>query len=96
MDCLKPNFYKDRTMKDGSRSSSKFCTNQYHYSNSEKNLRERKRREKDFVFKLANNIRCRTSTAFTSQVKKKLKLLIYSDVLIHFFKDGLFINFIEK
>ena len=36
MDCLKTNFYKDGTMKDGLRSSCKFCIDQYHYNYREK------------------------------------------------------------
>ena len=72
MDCLKTNFYKDGTMKDGLRSSCKICTNQYHYNNREKILREKKRRKVDLNFKLAHKIRCRTSISFKSQNVKKL------------------------
>ena len=68
MDCLKTNVYKDGTMKDGLRTSYKFCTNRYLYNNRDKRkLRERNRREKDFDFELANITRCRTSSAFKSQ-----------------------------
>ena len=54
-------------MKDGLRSSCKFCTNHYHYSNEEKNLRERNRRAFDVIFKLAHNIKHGTCQAFKSR-----------------------------
>ena len=55
------------------------------------NLYEEKRRETDFVYKLANNIRVRNNQAFKSQnVRKTIKTF---DVLIHSSKDGYFISY---
>ena len=83
---LKCNFYKDVTTKDGLRFPCKLCTNHYRYNNRDKrNLRERNRRKNDFVFKLANNIRCRTSSAFKSQnVRKTNKTIDLMGVLMLF------------
>ena len=68
MECLKLNFYKDITRKDGLRIYCKSCTNQYHNNRKEqRNAYEKQKRKIDFNFKLAHNIRCRTSKAFKSQ-----------------------------
>ena len=61
MGCLKTNFYKDGTRKDGLRTSCKVCTSPYHYNFGDKKKYVKKDTRKNFVSNLANNIRCRTS-----------------------------------
>ena len=57
----------------------KKCTNQYHSKIKEKrNLRDRKRKHRDLIFKPICNKRTRTSKGFKSQnVQKRIKLSIY-------------------
>ena len=85
---LKSNFYKNKTKRDGYAYDCVSCRKEYYNENRDKikkyrfdnkdkiNEYFRKRKNSDLNFKLASNLRSRTSTAFKSQnVRKTNKTL---------------------
>ena len=99
----KSNFHKDISIKDGFNPICKTCRRGNYKENFDqiKNYRkhyDKIRKESDLNFKLACNLRSRTSKAFKSQNKKKKqkKQLFYLDFLIHFSKVGSLINYMVK
>ena len=84
---MKSNFYKDCIKKDGYKSECIFCSKEYYYVNrdwvlnnrkmyvmknrAKINLYQKKRRDSDLNFKLAQNLRVRTNKTFKSQNVRK-------------------------
>ena len=92
MECLKLNFYKDITRKDGLRIYCKSCTNQYRNNHKEqRNAYEKQKRKTDLNFKLASYMRNRLYKAYKSQ--KVMKTTKFFDLLgcsLEFFKKWIF------
>ena len=88
MECLKLNFYKDITRKDGLRIYCKSCTNQHHNNRKEqRNAYEKQKRKTDLNFKLASYMRNRLYKAYISQnLKKTNKTIDLVGCSLEFFK----------
>ena len=100
---LKSNFHKDRTKHDGYRPHCKICCKKYYHDNQNRilinqknykkqnrekiNIYEKNKRKTDLNFKLACNLRSRTSSAFKSQnVRKTNKTFDFLGCAQSFFK----------
>ena len=92
MECLKINFYKDITRKDGLRIYCKSCTNQYHSNHKEqRNAYEKQKRKTDLNFKLARYMRNRLYKAYRARkIMKTNKTFDLLGCTLEFFEKWIF------
>ena len=88
MECLKSNFYKDKTRKIGLRNYCKSCTNQYHNNRKKQRKAYKKQtRKTDFNFKLVSYMTNRLYKAYKAQnIKKTNKTKGLLECSLEFFK----------